>query len=675
MWLLHCRKPGPVDEHTSGPPVSAELIHPDIRTQMSITIPGNLRAGPFTLRFDCGGLRYIKWGEHEVIRRIYFAVRDRNWGTIPFEISDFESEISEADFSIRYNCNFRMKEIYFFSRMEITGDSDGSIRISFEGEARSTFLRNRIGLCVLHPIRECAGAKARATYATGITAEITFPRSIASEQPVRGFYDLAGLAHEVEPGVWAELQFEGDLFEMEDQRNWIDASFKTYGTPLRLPFPMEIKAGTRLRQEVRLRLLDQRPNPRMKSVLKQSKGATETVTVRFVGDRTKIPSIGLGASLESDVPDELSIQRLLALKLSHVRVDVRASDAKSSVLLTEQSSDAAILGHVIELAVHLDNFDDWESPAAFLDALGDQLRNLQTPLARILVFGPEMVHSSSEQGLVLARKHLGALGVPIGGGSNADLYQLNLRLPSASADFICWSMNPQVHAFDNCSIAETPEAAAQQVLSVRTSFPDKPLVVSPVTLKPRFNAVATGPERDILKGELPPQVDPRQVSLFAAAWTVAMLKALAGSGANSVTFFETIGWCGVMEAISGSILPEKYPSIPGAVFPVYHVLADVGEFAGGEVLSTESSDPLTIVSLLMQSGKRRRLILANLSNQTRVARIQNLEGFMQARIMDESNARVAMTSPEEFRRSSISFQGTELALGPHAIATLDFKEI
>ncbi len=39
---------------------------------------------------------------------------------------------------------------------------------------------------------------------------------------------------------------------MEDQRNWTDASYKTYSTPLALPFPVEIRAGETVEQTVTL---------------------------------------------------------------------------------------------------------------------------------------------------------------------------------------------------------------------------------------------------------------------------------------------------------------------------------------------------------------------------------------------------------------------------------------
>jgi len=48
---------------------------------------------------------------------------------------------------------------------------------------------------------------------------------------------VRAITHEVAPGVRAEVRLLGDVFETEDHRNWTDANFKTYGTPLRLLFP------------------------------------------------------------------------------------------------------------------------------------------------------------------------------------------------------------------------------------------------------------------------------------------------------------------------------------------------------------------------------------------------------------------------------------------------------
>jgi hypothetical protein len=49
-----------------------------------------------------------------------------------------------------------------------------------------------------------------------------------------------------------QLDFEGDVFQTEDQRNWGDASYKTFCTPLSLPFPVQLQKGDTVWQRVTL---------------------------------------------------------------------------------------------------------------------------------------------------------------------------------------------------------------------------------------------------------------------------------------------------------------------------------------------------------------------------------------------------------------------------------------
>ena len=207
-----------------------------------------LNAGPFTLGFEAGDIRSVSIGDREVVRRIYGAVRDRFWGTVPGRIRDLRVAERQSGFEIAYCSEHVADPIDFAWNARIEGHEDGTIVFDFAGLARSTFHRNRIGLCVLHPIRECAGRRALVTSVTGTVSEVVFPAHVAIEQPVSGFSSLRRLEYEVEPGCSVELEFEGDTFEMEDQRNWIDASFKTYSTPLSFPRPIEISAGTRIAQ-------------------------------------------------------------------------------------------------------------------------------------------------------------------------------------------------------------------------------------------------------------------------------------------------------------------------------------------------------------------------------------------------------------------------------------------
>ena len=129
-----------------------------------------------------------------------------------------------------------MSRSAFPGKARLKGEA-ASLEFRFDGRAQNSFLRNRIGLCTLHPIVECAGKACRVQHSDGSWEEGTFPLFISPHQP---FKDIRALSWNPSERVHADIQFEGEVFEMEDQRNWTDASFKTYSTPLELPFPVEL---------------------------------------------------------------------------------------------------------------------------------------------------------------------------------------------------------------------------------------------------------------------------------------------------------------------------------------------------------------------------------------------------------------------------------------------------
>lgn len=76
--------------------------------------------------------------------------------------------------------------------------------------------------------------------------------------------------------------------------------------------------------------------------------------------------------------------------------------------------------------------------------------------------------------------------------------------PLDQIDLVTFSNNPQVHAFDNISIVETLEAQPQAVATAQIRAKGLPVMVSPVTLKMRFNPYATGQMLNSRQSELPP---------------------------------------------------------------------------------------------------------------------------------------------------------------------------
>jgi hypothetical protein len=81
---------------------------------------------------------------------------------------------------------------------------------------------------------------------------------------------------------------------------------------------------------------------------------------------------------------------------------------------------------------------------------------------------------------------------------------------------------------------------------------------------------------------------------------------------QSVTYFETTGWRGVMESARGSPLPAKFPSQPGELFPVFRVFAGLAGFREAAVVRAGRRGEVLAVALFAH-GRLRRVLIANLS--------------------------------------------------------------
>ncbi len=112
-----------------------------------------LRAGHLSMIYENGNLRHISSDGHELLRMICMAVRDREWITVNPRISGEEFSVFPDSFSISYVAYYCSGNIMFFAKFRITGYSDSSLVFRFDGKALRDFEKNRIGFCVLHPVR------------------------------------------------------------------------------------------------------------------------------------------------------------------------------------------------------------------------------------------------------------------------------------------------------------------------------------------------------------------------------------------------------------------------------------------------------------------------------------------------------------------------------------------
>ena len=615
--------------------------------------PLSLQAGPLTCQYEASYLRYIRLGGEEILRMIYPAVRDHNWGTVLPEISDEQIEQTEDGFTIRYSCSYREGEIDFRVQYRIAGDHAGKISFSMEGVAYSTFRKNRIGFNILHP-PQAAGQPYRVTHTDASEDEGAFPEQISPHQPVMDMQRFRWQCGD----AWAELAFEGDIFEMEDQRNWTDASFKTYSTPLAIPFPVRIEKGNSIRQEVRLHLVDQ-PNT--------ISSGDKPLSLRVTDRRLSLPAIGIGQSSEYPELTEEDAALLKKMHFSHYRVDLRLDDADLEKQWKRALAESRQLALPLELALHF-GFET----ARHLGDLSDLLEADQPEVKHLLIFSSD--HKITPESIlrqVLPDLRLMFPDTAVGAGTDCFFTELNReRVENREIDFLTYSLNPQVHQFDNQSLVETLSAQAITVNSARAFAQGKPIHISPITLKMRFNPNATGPEPEVPEGQLPPQVDSRQMSLFGAGWTLGSMKYMVNSGPASVTYFETVGRRGLLHGRSAPQLPEKFPAFDGMIYPMYWVFYALLKEKEVQVLATESSHTLQMESLAWESGETRYLMLANLQPVQQKVKLEGWQDKSDGLMLDAAHFE-SMNKQSDYLETAHWEEVTlPLELSPYALLLL-----
>ncbi len=206
-----------------------------------------LHAGPVRIKFSDGELRYVRVGDEEIIRRIYFAVRDGHWDTVMPTFTRLDLDDQHDHFAIHLAAQCKNDKVDYKWSATITGDTDGKISFAVEGTAHSDFSSNRIGLCVLYGTPQLAGrsfetlASADSPPRKGTFSPEVDPELLAS--------DYRTIRYDTVAGVHVTCAGTGSgLFRMEDQRNYGDSSYKAY-FPIDYPYP-NVSRGTSIAQSV-----------------------------------------------------------------------------------------------------------------------------------------------------------------------------------------------------------------------------------------------------------------------------------------------------------------------------------------------------------------------------------------------------------------------------------------
>lgn len=526
-----------------------------------------------------------------VLRSLRFIVRDHDWRTAENDVIRMQQ--NDAVVSMSVLSSFDGHPVVEWTATILVAAA--RLRYAVDAQVLGAFRRNRIGLIILHH-PDLAGTPVEVWHPDGASERTVFPQQIAPHQPARR---VAGYRWHHD-GLRCALSLSGDLFEMEDQRNWTDASYKTYSTPLSDPFPVGVDRGERISQSVELTCSTEADHGRLV-------GPAEHM---IIPSTAELPVLQVGAATGPDTPADTGIINDLP-----VLVEVPADERCWPAVLDRAATDTN--GEL-----------DLRIIAASADQLEPVINTLRTASWRTRVVRIGVYHRTTQlaesdllDGLTTLLDEAGS-AVEVVAGTRAHFTELNRGIAAFEdwAGALSFSLTPQMHDRSRAQLIESirmQRIIAEQAVRMADG---RPVHVGPVTLRPRFNAVATtafvpsdaesvvagyGPQR------VPGSTDPRQYAPAVAAWTVATVAALSVPGIDSITLFESWGPRGIRASRVGPIGPT------GCVIDWLR--------SGGRLVNPiiEVAEPAgsMITSIAQQTGAIQQVVIGNLGSQDALVRM------------------------------------------------------
>jgi hypothetical protein len=613
-------------------------------------------AGALALVLSDGAIRGLSWHGTEVVRGIACPVRDANWATYASVLADEkvkespnEFEISQvrlvADGALRVNLIFK-------------GHSDGTFIATAEMSASNEFITNRAGFTLLHPLRDVVGTPLNIIHPNSSVSFSRFPLLISPEQVAAG---IAGLRYCVN-GIDTEIAFQGEVFEMEDQRNWSDASFKTYCRPLSLPIPYRLSAGEIRRQQIHIRLTG---IPRGDATSATARPAAALELQPCAGN---VPHIAVAVD-DSAIPDQAAQISARALNPRILQLRVTPETAQrvcqcASKLIFARPAE-------IELEVIVPATGD---PEISIASVAAECKKASLAVTRILALpesylrsyqpaGPWPVGLTPQELLEPARRSFPE--AEIGSGVLTYFTELNRCRPAAAmCDYIGHGVTAITHAADDRSVIESLEGLSHIYRSAEALAEERDYRLGLVAIGMRSNPYGSGVMENSLQNRIAmAEADPRQRGLFAAAWAVGAVAATEGHKVSSLALSTLVGPFGAIHRREAWAQPGYQESGTVMVYPIFHVLRFMSIMGGAPRLLMRSAGN-GIVGVASQDHSHTRLTMANLGTEVSHVRLPRDAEIL---LLNADNFQSAIHDPQWLDTGQAN-QGPNVALTPMSVA-------
>ena len=558
-------------------------------------------AGALTLHISDGAVRRLCWHGVEVVRGIACPIRDANWATCVSVLAEESVTETPAGFEVRQvrlvaNEALRVELVFKAS-------ADGTFQAVSEISVSREFITNRAGFTLLHPLQHVAGTPLSVVHPDGLVTVSEFPLLISPHQVAD---NISGLRHAVN-GIDVDITFQGEIFEMEDQRNWSDASFKTYCRPLSLPRPYRLHAGEIHRQEIAIRF---QGTPTKQPGASAAAGAI----LEWRDGAGTVPRLAV-AMEDGTLPDASA--RDLCRLLKPAILELRVTPQNAGAVCESAKALTAAHPAEIELEIVVPSTDD---PRTGLARVAAECKRASLAVARVLAL-PESYLQSYQPGgpwpagptprdlLPHARAAFSDAG--IGSGVLTYFPELN-RCRPGPCDYVTHGATAITHAADDDTVIENLEGLSHVLKSGRALAGERDYRLGLVAIGMRSNPYGSGIVENVRQNRVSMAgADPRQRGLFAAAWAVGAVAATEEHGVSSMALSALVGPFGAIYRREAWPQPGYQESGTVMVYPIFHVLRFLSAMGGAARLSMRLAGN-GIVGVASQDRSQVRLMIANL---------------------------------------------------------------
>ena len=583
----------------------------------------------FSLLRDNLFLRNIKYNDIEILKLISFLVRDKNWNNYTPEIVKTTSYNKDNNLHFEFDLKYGDAEQLEVKILLSIGYD--SVKLIVNGKFLTDFWTNRIGFNLLLPLEGVVDQEVIVTKSDQTIETLKYPLIIKPDQPMVKFNNLS---YAMFNSIDLNIRFSGIHFEMEDQRNWGDASYKIYSGSLLDPFPYKENKDSAFHQEIEI-------------IVKEKNNLTETMQSQNIlpintNEEYRMPNVGIKVDNETVVSESLNVDFLYHL------VDFESKTENKKKIYSLPVYLVALIDHSREINDIIKDIKDYIA-----------LNNIK--LDKLLICPKIYLNSFQPAGEWPSVPSLGDYykeakihfpDVQIFSGMVTNFTELNRKRPDGEFDGINFSFTPIVHDASDYGVLDTPNSLKYILNTIPNFTNDTPIHIGPITLGMHFNPygedLANNPNKRRLEMA---EIDPRHDSLMSLNWSIAVFSEIISKNTKYITFASLKGIHGILTDND-----QKRP-----LFYFYELLL---HFKKSKIFKIKKMNSITGVKLL--KDKEMYFLLANTSYDQQEFFLDNGSIFKQSYLNKNNfeqinNAQFSLLNIEESSRG-LSFEPYEIKL-------------